>query len=176
MEPSAVQRYELPCPACGEGMEVVDVYYDIPFFGKSVLTSMTCRKCGYRKSDVFSLEERPPCRCELRVEGPEDLSVRVVRSSMATISIPELGVEILPGLAAEGFVSNVEGVLRRVEAALEQLLRDAETPEEEERVRRALEAVRRAAEGLLPFSLIIEDPSGNSFIFPKGAGRLSERK
>lgn len=163
----ASQRYKLPCPLCGGELDVVDVFYDVPLFGRAVLSSMSCCRCGYRRSDVFSLEERPPCRCELRVEGPEDLSIRVVRSSTATISIPELGIEIVPGVAAEGFVSNVEGVLRRVEAVLEQLSRDAEEPEEGERVRRALEEVRLAAEGRLPFTLVIEDPCGNSFIAPK---------
>ncbi|MCX8205147.1 MAG: ZPR1 zinc finger domain-containing protein [Candidatus Nezhaarchaeota archaeon] len=166
MELPVSQRYRLPCPMCGVDLEVVDVYYDVPLFGKAVLTSMTCRGCGYRRSDVFSLEERPPCRHELKVEGPEDLSVRVVRSSTATITIPELGIEIRPGLLAEGFVSNVEGVLRRVEAILEQLLRDSEAPEDE-RVRRVLEEVRMAAEGRRAFSLVIEDPCGNSFIAPK---------
>ena len=169
LEAEAVQRYRLECPICGKGdLEVVEVYHDIPFFGKVVLTSMTCSRCGYRRSDVASLEIKPPCRYELRVESPEDLNVRVVRSSTATITIPELGVEIKPGPIAEGFISNVEGVLRRVERVLEQLVRDAETPEEEAKAKEALERIKEAAEGRLAFTLIIEDPYGNSFIAPRG--------
>jgi zinc finger protein len=168
LEAEGPQRFKLQCPLCQEGvLEVLESYYDIPFFGRAALTSMACSKCGYRRSDVASLEVRPPCRCEVKVEGPEDLSLRVVRSSTATITIPELGVEVKPGLIAEGFISNVEGVLRRVERVLEQLLRDAESPEEEAEARRALERLRAAAEGRLSFTLIIDDPYGNSFIAPK---------
>jgi zinc finger protein len=168
LEAEGPQRFKLQCPLCQEGvLEVLESYYDIPFFGRAALTSMTCSKCGYRRSDVASLEVRPPCRCEVKVEGPEDLSLRVVRSSTATITIPELGVEVKPGPIAEGFISNVEGVLRRVERVLEQLLRDAESPEEEAEARRALERLRAAAEGRLSFTLIIDDPYGNSFIAPK---------
>jgi len=174
VESEAIQRYRLQCPVCGsEELEVVEAYHDIPFFGKAVLTSMMCSRCGYRRSDVASLEVKPPCRYELKVEGPEDLSIRVVRSSTATVTIPELGVEIKPGPVAEGFISNVEGVLRRIERVLEQLVRDAETPKEETRAKEALEKVRAAVEGRLSFTLIIDDPYGNSFIAPKEASRVS---
>jgi len=163
-----VHRYRLECPYCGSNeLEVVEVLHEIPFFGKVILSSMRCSRCGYRKSDVANLEFKPPARYELKVEGPEDLNVRVVRSSTATIQIPELGIEVKPGPIAEGFISNVEGVLHRVKRIVEQLLRDSESPEEAERAREVLHKIERALQGEFPFTLIIDDPYGNSFIAPK---------
>ena len=49
------------------------------------------------------------------VDSPEDLAIRVVRSMSASLEVPELGVRIDPGPACQGFVSNVEGVLDRIE-------------------------------------------------------------
>jgi len=167
-EGGEVRRYKLDCPICGcKDMEVAELIYDIPVFGKALLSSMICPSCGYRRSDVMSLEFKPPARYEVRVEGPEDLCLRVVRSSTATITIPELGVEIKPGPASEGFISNVEGVLHRVRRVAEQLLRDSEAPEERAAAEEVLRKIDEALEGRLQFTLIIDDPFGNSFIAPK---------
>ncbi|MBP3800305.1 MAG: hypothetical protein ILA19_04935, partial [Bacilli bacterium] len=38
----------------------------------------------------------------------ETLSVRVVRSQSATVTIPEIGVKVEPGPKSEGYVTNVE--------------------------------------------------------------------
>ena len=81
----------------------------------------------------------------------------------ATIKIPELGVQIDPGPACQGFVTNIEGVLDRIENIVRGALIWAEN-EERENATTLLDQIARARAGALPFTLIIEDPSGNSAI------------
>jgi len=97
----------------------------------------------------------------------------VVRSSSATIQIPELGVLITPGPVAEGFISNVEGVLERVEHASRMLLRD---PEKREQAGKFLQRIKEARDGSAKFTLIIKDPLGNSGIISKDERKVKRRK
>jgi len=80
------------------------------------------------------------------------------------ISIPELGIRIDPGPACEGFISNVEGVLDRVENVLTNLQNWAESDGEKERVHDLRGKLQEVREGRLPVTLIIDDLSGSSAI------------
>ena len=71
--------------------------------------------CGFRHSDTILLTQKEPVRYTLAVETIDDLDARVIRSSSGTIRVPELGVDIEPGFASESYISNVEGVLDRIE-------------------------------------------------------------
>ncbi|MBI2110570.1 ZPR1 zinc finger domain-containing protein, partial [Candidatus Woesearchaeota archaeon] len=80
---------------------------DVPSFGKTFIFSMTCEGCGYRKADVESAEQKPPCKFELDVTDEKDLSIRVVKSGEATVKIPRI-MTIEPGPTSEGYITNVE--------------------------------------------------------------------
>jgi zinc finger protein len=99
------------------------------------------------------------------VRRAEDMTVRVVRSSSGTIRIPELGIAIEPGVASEAFVSNIEGILVRIERVLDQLGRDAEDDAELAKVMALQERLGdlRVGKGG-PVTVVIEDPFGNSAI------------
>ena len=74
--------------------------------------------------------------------------VRVVRSASARVEIPEIGVEIDPGPACEGFVSNVEGVIDRIDDVVSGVLTWAEGEERENAL--VLRHADRAREGGKP--------------------------
>ena len=150
------------CPYCEREIQYLYQTENIPFFSEILIVSGRC-ECGYRHADTMVLGEAEPARWELQVEGPEDLATRVVRSASGAIRIPELGVEIDPGPACEGFVSNVEGILERIEDVLGTVLTWAEG-EERENALTLGERIRLAREGSVPFTLTIEDPTGNSAI------------
>jgi zinc finger protein len=89
--------------------------------------------------------------------------VRVVRSTQGEIIIPELGVEISPGPACEGFVSNVEGILVRIDKVLDGAVMEGD----DEQRRNAIDLKEKIAligQGKFPITLIIIDPMGNSII------------
>jgi zinc finger protein len=103
-------------------------------------------------------------RYEFRAEAAEDLSARVVRSASATIRVPELRVAIEPGPRADAFVSNVEGVLHRIRDVAASLTRSAENPAARRKAEVLLASIDRMIGGTEPFTVILEDPTGNSAI------------
>ncbi|NJE05902.1 ZPR1 zinc finger domain-containing protein [Thermococcus sp. M36] len=155
------------CPICGgKGtLKVLQHVHDIPYFGKVMESTIICEKCGYRNADVMMLEDRPPKLYTVRVEEERDLFTRVVRSKSGTIELDEIGVKIEPGPAAEGFVSNVEGVLERVRETILMARHFREQEGDEEAVRRADEILKYIEEvkaGKKPLTVRIMDPLGNS--------------
>ena len=158
------------CPVCGKkGLTVTETEYCAPNFGKTLLTLLRCTKCDWRRSDVASLEYHEPRCYKIRVEKPQDLQTRVVRSRTATIEIPELGVKIRPGPIAEAFISNIEGILERIEDK-------AEIINEQFKSETFFKKLDDAKRGEFAFTLIIKDHSGNSAIISNEPGRVKIRK
>lgn len=135
---------------------------NIPYFSDILLISGVC-DCGFRIVDTMVLNEREPCMWELEVSTQEELNARVVRSSSASFEIPELGIDVKPGPACSGFVSNVEGVLARAEDAVQCALGSADGDELHQAIE-ILEKISDARNGKYTFTLRVTDPSGNSGI------------
>jgi len=143
---------------------------EVPFFGKLFVFSMRCSNCKYFKSDVECAEPHDAAKFTLDVSDKKDLNARVIRSSEATIKIPHIG-SIEPGPAANGFVSNVEGVLQRFKEQVESLRDNAEDDTEKKKAKNMLKKLQRVMWGSESVKLIIEDPTGNSAIVSEKAVR-----
>ncbi len=155
------------CPLCSGEITTNWVPDNIPFFGEVMYITSLC-ECGLKYSDTLILSQHEPLHYEMKVRSVEDLDARIVRSTSGTIRIPELGVDIEPGPASESFISNVEGVLDRVEEILGMVMRWGE----EDKIARALEllsSIERTRAGRHEITLVIEDPLGNSAIIAKNA-------
>ncbi|NPA04733.1 MAG: ZPR1 zinc finger domain-containing protein [Crenarchaeota archaeon] len=160
--PTLVGEEEIPCPACQAPMKITHHVYDMPHVGRVLLTSGRCSRCGYRVSDVMLLDGKGKRHVEFSVEKPEDLNKLVVKASSATLRIPELGLEMKPGPAAQGFITTVEGVLRRFLDVLDFLCRSGEADEDTCREKRR--ELEEALEGRKKFKLVIDDPLGGSAV------------
>jgi zinc finger protein len=155
------------CPSCNDANLVVrSMLYSIPYFNELAMFSMECPSCNFTHSDVFSAEQRKPARFTLHVNNPDLLRARVVRSGSGTFRLPEFGIDVEPGPAAESFITNVEGVLQRTMSVLETAIGFAEKPKEKAKGAEILAQMNRAIEGDFPFTLVIEDPAGVSGIIP----------
>lgn len=108
-----------------------------------------------------------PSRIIVKVEEPDDINHIVVRSSHATVKIPELGVTITPGPYAQGVVTTIEGFLHRAKEVVEFLASDELSNEQVQRCLETLSKLIAAIDGKLKFTFIIEDPSGLSAVVPK---------
>ena len=151
------------CPHCNTEIEYIYQTENIPYFSDILIISAICDSCGYKYVYTQLLRVNEPARYEVAVDTEEDLGIRVVRSMSASIEIPELGVRIDPGPACQGFVSNIEGVLDRVEQIVEGALLWGEE-EERENARTLLEKIEGVKCGEIPITLILEDRCGNSAI------------
>ena len=95
----------------------------------------------------------------------------------------ELDLEVEPGIAADGYVSNVEGVLNRFISAIEMLQRQASHDDDDESCyadcQVYIDALNAAIAGEgSELTLVLLDPLGNSKILHEEARNtsLSERE
>ena len=143
---------------------------EAPYFGKLFLFGMHCSNCGYHKSDVEAAEKKEPAKYTFEAAGKDDLNVRVIRSSEGTIKIPHVGT-LEPGVNAEGFVTNVEGLIMRFKKQIETLRDTAEEDDDRKAAKNLLKKLQNVLWGSEKLKIIIEDPTGNSAIISERAVR-----
>ena len=164
VEPNVLENQ--PCPVCKKKtLALMETEKEIPYFGNVYIFSMSCSECKYHKADVESKDEKEPCKYTIDINDSEDMKIRVVKSSEATIKIPHV-VTIESGPASNGYITNVEGVLNRVKKQIE-VARDSADEDDEDSRRKAknlLKKLFRVKCGQESLKMIIEDPSGNSAI------------
>jgi zinc finger protein len=156
----------MECPQCGSQLHLLTETYEIPYFGKIFQSTAVC-SCGYKYVDIYPYEEKEPSRYSITVTGAELIS-RIVKSSTCIIKIPELGVRVDPGPVAEGIITNVEGILLRVEAVLETAIRWGNV-DQKKKGKEILNQLRNVLKGNNPVTLILEDPRGFSCIVSEKA-------
>lgn len=166
----------LHCPCCdSENMIINQTEYNVEHFGSVLLDITKCPKCGYRHTYVLPLERKEPTLIQARIDSLADLDTKVIKSSTATVKIPEFGATISPGPNSEGFITNVEGVLAKVEDALTFMLSSAE-PERVREGENLQKQIRKARESEPRFTIIIEDPLGNSGLVSSDPSKVEKRK
>jgi zinc finger protein len=152
-----------PCPSCNTEIQYLYKTENIPYFSDILIISAICDRCGYKFVDTQMLKHGDPARYTVAITSEEDMSIRIMRSMGATIEIPEIGVHIAPGPHCQGFVSNVEGVLDRIETVVNMTFQWG-TDQEKENATALLADIARIKTGAFPITLILEDPDGNSGI------------
>ncbi len=160
----------IKCPACGiEGVaKSIMKEIEIPHFGNVLETSIQCPSCGFKHNDIIALEQNDPAKYVLEINR-NNLSIRVVRSQSATVSIPEIGVKVEPGPKSEGYVTNVEGILTRFEDAVKKALNLFEDAKSQTNAKKTLEDIQELKKGNGTATLIILDPFGQSNIVSEKA-------
>ena len=176
-------KVEQPCPICfsDEGLTMIAHTSEIPYFGEHTQLTILCPSCGWKHTDFIPAEGKKPGAFSLEIEGIDMLSVRIIRSSSCTIKIEELGLEVEPGGATTGYVSNIEGVLNRFQGAVEMMYRQAKTSNEKETIRKCealLEKINLVKDGNLMVEITLLDPMGHSQILHQNAvsRELTERE
>jgi len=158
------------CVNCGKkSFKVRHYLYEVPYFGSIVLEVGICDKCGFRRNDVSVIDVGKPMRIVVKIRRREDLNALVVKSSRAAIIIPELGVEVYPGPIAPGYITTIEGILMNILDVIPSECFDEKRP-----CHSKVKEIRKAIEGKLPFTLIIEDPTGKSDVRGKGLSIIRE--
>ena len=158
------------CPICGREIKITMTTYKVPFSGEVLLTSIIC-ECGFKHADSIVVDVKEPVRFKIKI-NKDNLYTKVIRSTSGTIRIPEIGIEIEPGPASQAFITNLEGILMRVEDIVQMARRW--NADDEEKVKRCdwiLERIRNTLEGKDELTLILEDPLGNSLILSDEAFR-----
>ncbi|MCD6488496.1 MAG: ZPR1 zinc finger domain-containing protein [Desulfurococcales archaeon] len=159
--------YEITCPICRHNMVVEEFLYELPLVGKVLIASGTCKNCGYRYVDVRLAEPREPRRIIYRVEKPGDENTVLIRASTAGILIPDVGVEIIPGPAARGYITTIEGLILDIIEKTEFLCSSPDA--DKEKCKEKLEELEAARDARKQYTVIIVDPEGVSAILSEKA-------
>ncbi|XP_043694775.1 zinc finger protein ZPR1 homolog [Telopea speciosissima] len=164
-----LHQIESLCMRCGENGTTRLLLTRIPYFREIVLMAFECPHCGERNNEVQFAGELQPRGCLYRLEVPSGdqkmLNRQVIKSDSATIKIPELDFEIPPE-AQRGKLSTIEGILLRAVDELQALQEERKkvVPETAEALDHFLMKLKSCAAGDGPFTFILDDPAGNSFI------------
>ena len=153
----------LNCPACGAENKAKSIMreIEIPHFGKVLETTIQCDACGFKHNDIISLEQHEPAKYSIKI-NKDNLSVRIVRSQSATVTIPEIGIKVEPGPKSEGYVTNIEGMITRFKDATKQALNLFSDETSQENAKIVLEKLDNLINGTQEATLIILDPFGQS--------------
>jgi len=165
------------CPICSKETLIERITtIAVPHFGEVLLLTLQCKSCGFKHSDVICTSEGDPSRYSLKVETPQDLYAKVIRSSTATIRIPELGVKIEPGPASSLFITNIEGVLQRIENVVKMAKRWSTGKTKQKKCEKILNTIENVKIGKEKVTVIIEDPFGNSIIVHSQKDKVRKEK
>eukprot|EP00752_Nemacystus_decipiens_P011158 g9914.t1 len=157
------------CMACGGDGTTRMLTTKIPFFREVILSSFECDDCHWRNNEVVfggELQEKG-CKFELRVNSAEDLNRQVIKSDFATVTFQEIEFEIPP--RQKGEVTTVEGLLRTSAEKLgeAQDIRMERSPEVGAQIAGVIARLALMSTGVdseFPFTMVVDDPSGNSFV------------
>lgn len=158
---------ESMCMNCHENGVTRLLLTKIPFFKEIIISSFSCPHCNWSNTEIQSagaIQEKGVCYT-LRVKTKRDLDREVVKADCATTRIPELDFEI-PPFTQKGSLSTIEGLLDRAVAGLEQdqPIRRAADPQVAEKIDEFIQKLIELKAVESEFTVVIEDPSGNSFV------------
>ena len=156
-EPEEIET-SIPCPVCESKVFLISYTTEIPVEGRISIETYLCRKCLYRKSNIYYDESENPRKLIFRVESPSDLGTMIYRSSSASIKIPEIDAEIIPGEISSGELTTAEGILQRILDRIPTMRDEGiDSTEIESFLMDAINATR-------PVTIVIEDRTGKSTI------------
>ncbi|XP_072281865.1 zinc finger protein ZPR1 [Pyxicephalus adspersus] len=139
----------------------------VPFFREIIVSSFTCDSCGWTNTEIQSAGriQEQGVRYSLNVQSKRDVNREVVKTDYATTRIPEIDFEI-PACTQKGALTTIEGILERTIVGLqqEQPLRKAENAEVANKIDEFIARLQSLKDGETPFTFILDDPSGNSFV------------
>ena len=144
----------------------------IPYFREVIVMSFSCPHCGNRNSEVQMAGEIQPKGCiyTVHVTTKQDMNRQIVKSEFCSVSIPELQLQIP---ARRGQITTIEGILQDTVRDLEmgQPVRKHMQPDVYEKIEALCERIRGllgeeadASHPVQPFKVVLDDPSGNSFV------------
>ena len=139
----------------------------IPYFKEVIISSFDCENCGNSNNSVQPASgiADTGIKYTLNVTNENDLTRQVIKSEYATITIPDIELEIPPE-SQKGSSSTVEGFLSKTkEGILQQQDARRETyPEVAAQLDNFMTKIDDLLSVCTPFTFILTDPSGNSFV------------
>lgn len=154
------------CPVCSQNKATFSEYeIEDAFAGPIAIFSIKCLACGFKNSDLEFINPGTPAEYTLEIESKEDLNIRIIKSGVCEVKIPNFRISVDSSMASEGFISNVEGVLNRFREQIEFLKGDSELDKSQrKKIKNILNGMDEVLAGEKKITLKLKDESGNSTI------------
>lgn len=176
---NGVYSVESLCMNCHDNGTTRLLLIKIPYFRNIILESFSCEHCGHRDNSVKSADsiQEKGAKYTLVLEKTDDFQRQIVRSDTAVFKIEDLEVEMPTG---QSQFTNVEGMLSKALSELQsdQPLRKVHQPEVYEALEaKIIQPLTAMLEGeKFPFTISLDDPTGNSWIEPSMDDKGSKYK
>ncbi|XP_030918253.1 zinc finger protein ZPR1 [Geospiza fortis] len=139
----------------------------IPFFKEIIVSSFSCPSCCWSNTEIQAAGriQEQGVRYTLAVTSRQDMNREVVKTDCASVRIPELDFEV-PAFSQKGVLTTIEGIIDRAVAGLEQdqPARRATDAEVARKIDEFIGKLRQLKDVSSPFTFVLDDPSGNSFV------------
>ncbi|PVU95282.1 hypothetical protein BB561_001931 [Smittium simulii] len=176
-EEAPVTIVESLCMNCHKNGTTRLMLTRVPHFSDIILSSFECPHCGFKDNQVQSAAAAAELGQEwgLSASDPKDMSRQIVMAAHATVKFPQIELELPP--SAKTRLTTLEGLLSGIIEDLQQ-----DQPQRFEQNKNSFNIIGNIIQKLvgfsnceLPFSLIIDDPSGNSYIESLTPPNLDEK-
>ena len=164
------------CYVCGAKGFMRSCLCTIPYFKEIIIYCFKCDICGYKTTEVKGgggMSEKG-LKITLHVETVEDLNRDVFKSESSKIIIPEIGFESSDGSLGSMYTT-VEGVIDKLYESLKESPFGVGDSQISNKIEDFLNKLKDLKELKEKFTLIIDDPLNNSFIFPIGEPQNDKR-
>ncbi|XP_012689367.1 zinc finger protein ZPR1-like [Clupea harengus] len=155
------------CMNCHEDGSTRLLLTRIPFFKEVIISSFTCPHCNWSNTEIQSAGriQEQGIQYTLKMKSKMDINREVVRAESATTRIPELDFEI-PAFTQKGSLSTIEGLIDRAVTGLEQdqAARRVTDQDVAAKIDEFIAKLKKLKDVESEFTLVIDDPSGNSFV------------
>ncbi|NWT98367.1 ZPR1 protein, partial [Urocynchramus pylzowi] len=152
----------------------------IPFFKEIIVSSFSCPSCSWSNTEIQAAGriQEQGVRYTLAVTSRQDMNREVVKTDCASARIPELDFEV-PAFSQKGVLTTIEGIIDRAVAGLEQDqparrgrgeqgnssgVGGAALGEVARKIDEFIGKLRQLKDVNTPFTFVLDDPSGNSFV------------
>eukprot|EP00808_Paulinella_micropora_P015060 g23627.t1 len=165
------------CMNCHRTGETRLMLTNIPYFRDIIVSSFDCPHCNFAESEIKpanSLQAKG-CRYEIAIkskaEAPDaahrDLNRQVIRGEWCTVLVPHIDFEA-PGRGQKAEITTVEGLLSSfadgLEATYVQSKQENVSSEQVSQIQAIVNDMRQCSTAEKAFKLVLDDPSGNSFL------------
>ncbi|KKZ62322.1 zinc finger protein [[Emmonsia] crescens] len=165
---TGLMQLESLCMNCQDNGVTKLLLIKIPFFRDVLLESFECPHCYFKNNSIKSAGEiqEQGTKYTLEVTTMKDFERQVVKGDSAIFRLETLGIEMPK---ESGQFTNIEGVLTKILSQLEaeQPARKQIEPDLYNALDGVIQKLKLMIEGSsFPFTISLDDPSGNSWISP----------
>jgi len=159
-------KFPTSCYCCNFPGEAYMCICTIPYFKEIIISCFKCQECGYKTSDVKGgggISEKAT-KFTLVVKSKDDLNRDLFKSETSSIKIPEIDFETDTG-SLGGMFTTVEGVIDKICTNISEMPFSRGDSNETNNLDEFCLKIKNLLTLENPFTLILDDPLSNSFIF-----------